>query len=313
MDKFNDLSIKTLRLFVAVLNHGSFSEVARQEGISPSSISRQIQQMEAALGQQLFYRHTRAVNATEAGRLLGFHARKVLAQLAEAGLALQEQANQPSGQIRINAPLAFGQLHIAPHLAELCQLYPQLSIDLQQTDSFVDPLLAAEDLLFRIGVLNDSGMQGRILAAQNYRLAASPTYLAKAGVPLTPEQLQQHQCLIFKGDHGPQRWFFRYPGQDWTAHALRGPLQGNNAKTLTQAALDGMGLVMFPTWLIAQALRDGSLVTVLPDYAVSNSLEQQQIAALYPGGRHLSLKVRAVIDFFVAKYGSPAYWDVGGF
>ena len=302
MDKFNDLNIKSLRLFVAILNHGSFSEVARQEGISPSSISRQIQQMEAALGQQLFYRHTRAVSATEAGRLLGFHARKVLAQLSEAGLALQEQAMEPSGQI--------GQLHIAPHLAELCQRYPRLSIDLQQTDSFVDPLLAAQDLLFRIGVLNDSGMQGRILAAQNYRLAASPAYLARAGVPTSPAQLQQHQCLIFKGDHGPQRWFFRQPGQDWIAHALHGPLVGNNAKTLCQAALDGMGLVMFPSWLIGQALRDKSLQLVLPDYAVSNSLEQQQIAALYPGGRHLSLKVRAVIDFFVAKFGAPAYWDV---
>lgn len=116
MQGLNELSFKALRLFVAVLDYGSFSEVARREGLAPSSISRQIQLMEQALGQQLLYRHTRAVSPTEAGRLLGRHARLMLEQLEAAGQALQEQESEPSGLVRINAPMVFGQRHLSPWL-----------------------------------------------------------------------------------------------------------------------------------------------------------------------------------------------------
>jgi len=164
MQGLNELSFKALRLFVAVLDFGSFSEVARREGLAPSSISRQIQLMEQALGQQLLYRHTRAVSPTEAGRLLGRHARLMLEQLEAAGQALQEQESEPSGLVRINAPMVFGQRHLSPWLGELCRRYPKLQLDIQQTDTYVDPLQDGTDLLFRIGVLNDSSMQARIFA-----------------------------------------------------------------------------------------------------------------------------------------------------
>ena len=114
MQGLNELSFKALRLFVAVLDHGSFSEVARRESLAPSSISRQIQLMEQAVGQQLLYRHTRAVSPTEAGRLLGRHARLLLEQLETANQALQEQDSEPSGLVRINAPMVFGQRHLSP-------------------------------------------------------------------------------------------------------------------------------------------------------------------------------------------------------
>ncbi|MDN6090024.1 MAG: LysR family transcriptional regulator, partial [Enterobacterales bacterium] len=158
MQAFNELNIKALRLFVAVLDHGSFSAVARREGVAPSSISRQMQLMEQALNQQLLYRHTRAVTATESGRLLATYARRVLEQLEEAEQALQEKKLEPAGLVRINAPVVFGRLHIAPYIPELCRKYPKLCVELVQTDNFVDPMQDASDLLFRIGILSDSNL-----------------------------------------------------------------------------------------------------------------------------------------------------------
>jgi DNA-binding transcriptional LysR family regulator len=309
MEGFNQINFKSLRLFVAVLDLGSFSEVARREALSPSSVSRVIQQMEHALQTQLLYRNTRAVSPTESGKLLGHHARQVLEQIAQAERGLQEQDLEPSGLVKINAPIVFGQRHIAPWLHELCARYPKLQIELMQTDDFIDPLHDATDLLIRIGVMADSTLQARTLAVQRYRLAASPDYLARAGTPTSPEDLLQHSCLVFKGYVGSQRWFFRPSSSsaptsaEWQAYSLRGVLTSNNAETLTQAAIDGMGLVVFPTWLIGEALHDGRLVSVLEEYHVSTQLEIPTISALYPQGKRLPLKVRAVIDFLVEKYG----------
>ncbi|MFD3226646.1 LysR family transcriptional regulator [Rahnella aceris] len=309
MKGFNQINIQALRLYVAVLDQGSFSEVARREAMSPSTVSRVISQLEQALQTQLLYRNTRAVSPTESGKLLAGHARQVLTQLDLATLDLQEQDSEPGGLVRINAPVVFGQRHLAPWLHELSTRYPRLNIELMQTDDFIDPLQDSVDLLIRIGVMADSTLQARTLSHQNFRLAASPAYLARAGKPETPEDLASHSCLVFKGFAGPQRWYFRQPEQEWHSMTLRGLLTSNNAETLTQAGIDGMGLVVFPTWLIGDALRDGRLVSVLENYQVSTSPEPQTISALYPNSRRPSIKVRAVIDFLLEKFGSPAYWE----
>jgi DNA-binding transcriptional LysR family regulator len=309
MKGFNQINIQALRLYVAVLDQGNFSEVARREAMSPSTVSRVISQLEQALQTQLLYRNTRAVSPTESGKLLADHARQVLAQLELAALDLQEQDSEPGGLIRINAPVVFGQRHLAPWLHELNARYPRLNIELMQTDDFIDPLQDSVDLLIRIGVMTDSTLQARTLGYQNFRLAASPAYLVREGTPKTPEDLASHSCLVFKGFAGSQRWYFRQPEQEWRSLSLRGSLTSNNAETLTQAGIDGMGLVVFPAWLIGDALRDGRLLRVLEDYQVSTSPEPQTISALYPNSRRPSIKVRAVIDFLVEKYGSPAYWE----
>lgn len=309
MHGLNELGFKTLRLFVSVLDHGSFSEVARREGVAPSSISRQIQLMEQALSQQLLYRHTRAVTPTEAGRVLGEHARLVLVQLEEAEQALLDQQSEPSGLVRINAPVVFGQRHLTPWLGQLWARYPKLQLDIQQTDSYVAPLQEGADLLFRIGPLRDSSLQARVLAPQRFQVAASPAYLERHGTPEHPDELARHQCLVYKGVSGLQRWFFRKGTQPWVPYSVKGPLTGNHAETLTQAAEQGAGLVMFPSWLIGESVRNGTLVPVLGSYQVSNSLEPQQIAVLWPGSRRLSVKVRTVIDYFVECFGEVPYWD----
>ncbi|WLS77647.1 LysR substrate-binding domain-containing protein [Erwinia pyri] len=302
------INIRSLQLFISVFNAQSFSQVARREGVSASLVSRTVHQLEEALGQQLFYRTTRAVIPTEAGRLFVDYARNMTEQLSEARKELQDRALEPAGLVRLNAPVFFGQRHIAPWLAGFARRYPRLQIELILTDDYIDPHREATDVIFRIGTLTDSSFHARIFGTQRYHAAASPAYLQRHGTPLTPQELTGHDCLVYRGFAGPNRWLFRQNSAPWAHYQVKALLTSNNAETLLTAALGGMGIVLFPDWLIGDRLQTGELVKVLPEFETANKTEGQQIAAIYPNSRRPPLNVRAVIDYFVEVYGSPLYW-----
>ncbi len=310
MNDVNAVSIKTLLLFISVFNAQSFSEVARREGVSASMVSRTIQQLEDALGQQLFYRNTRAVVPTEAGRLFVNYARTITDQVSEARKALQDRTLEPGGLIRINAPVFFGQRHIAPWLAGLTERYPLLQIELTQTDDFIDPHRDATDLIFRIGALTDSSFHARVFGTQVYHLAASPGYVSQHGRLQSPADLNQHKCLVYKGSSGPNRWLFKQQHENWTHYPVAPLLASNNAETLLISALKGMGIVLFPDWLLGDCLKKGELIKLLPQHDAAIDTEPQHIAAIYPNVRHPPLNVRATIDYFAEVYGSPLYWQL---
>jgi DNA-binding transcriptional LysR family regulator len=303
------INFRTLIFFIGVFDEQSFSVVARREGVSASMISRVILQLEDTLGQQLFYRNTRAVIPTEAGRLFIDYARTMTDQLSEARKEMLDRSLEPAGLIRINAPVFFGQRHIAPWLTELSDRYPRLQIELTQTDDYIDPLKDASDVIFRIGTLTDSTFHARIFGIQRYHLVASPSYIEKYGKPELPAELHQHKCLVYKGSSGPNRWLFRKPGESWTHYPVTGLLTSNNAESLLTSALGGMGMVLFPDWLIGDSLKKGQLVRVMDGFEAAIKTEPQHVAAIYPNARHPPLNVRAVIDYFVEVYGSPLYWQ----
>ncbi|MGB8600581.1 MAG: LysR family transcriptional regulator [Rhizomicrobium sp.] len=302
------LNTRAMQLYIAVVDAGNFSEVARGENISPSSVSRIIQQLENDLGSQLLYRNTRAIIPTEAGRLYAERFRQILGDLNETAQLLQDRKKEPGGLVRINAPVAFGQRHISPWLAELTTKHPRLQIELVLTDTFIDPLTDAADLLFRISPLQDSGFHVRVVDRPVYHLAASTAYLDRYGYPEKPSDLREHHCLVYKGVMGAQRSYFSRTGHDPETHALNGPLISNSAETLITTALGGAGVIMMPDWLIGEHLLDGKLVRLLPDYQVSTTQDELVIAMLYPHTRFLPLSIRTVIDFFVGKFGTPTYW-----
>lgn len=309
MHDMGSISLRTLTIFIAVYDAQNFSVVARREGISASQVSRVIQQLEDAIGQQLFYRNTRAIMPTESGSLFIEYARKMRGNMEDARRELTERTREPSGLVRINAPVFFGQRHVAPWLAGLSERYPRLFIELTQTDDYIDPHKNAADVIFRIGTLTDSSLHARILGTQYYHAAATPGYLQKHGTPRTPADLNQHHCLVYSGSSGPNRWLFRRPGEEWT-HSLIAPrLASNNAETLLIAALGGMGIVLFPDWLIGDRLQSGELQRLFPDHDAAIKTEPQHIAAIYPHSRHPPLNVRAVIDYYVTAFGSPLYWQ----
>ncbi|NDJ57518.1 LysR family transcriptional regulator [Enterobacteriaceae bacterium 4M9] len=303
------ITIRSLLIFIAVYETQNFSVVARREGISASQVSRVIQQLEDALGQQLFYRNTRAVIPTESGHLFIGYARSMTTSLEQARRQLNERALEPSGLVRINAPVFFGQRHVAPGLPGLTARYPHLSIELTLTDDYIDPHRDAADVIFRIGTLTDSSFHARVFGQQFYHLAASPSYLKKYGPPRGPDDLSRHHCLVYRGSSGPNRWLLRRPQEEWVHYPVTPLMASNNAETLLVAALGGMGIVLFPDWLVSERLHNGDLVALLPQLEKAISTEPQHIAAIYPNSRHAPLNVRAVIDHYIEAFGKPLYWQ----
>ncbi|CAI0809674.1 LysR substrate-binding domain-containing protein [Serratia ficaria] len=309
MHDSSTINFRALSFFISVFEAQSFSVVARREGVSASMISRVILQLEDALGQQLFYRNTRAVIPTEAGRLFVEYARAMTEQLSEARKELLDRSLEPAGTVRINAPVFFGQRHIAPWLPALSRRYPRLAIELTQTDDYIDPHREASDVIFRIGALTDSSFHARVFGTQRYHLAASPAYLQRHGEPAAPADLHHHRSLVYRGSSGPNRWLFREPDGAWIHSPISALLISNNAESLLTAALGGMGMVLFPDWLIGDSIKKGELVRLMPHYQAAINTEPLQIAAIYPHARHPPLNVRAVIDYFVEVYGAPLYWQ----
>ncbi|MFK3863972.1 LysR family transcriptional regulator [Pseudoalteromonas rhizosphaerae] len=307
MNDFSLINIRALKFFIAVYKCKSFSVVARHENVSPSMVSRVILQLEDALGQQLFYRNTRAIMPTEAGRIFHDYARSMTEQLNEVRNELQDRATQPKGLIRINAPVFFGQKHIAPWLGEFLNRYPKIQVELTQTDDFIDPHIDATDVIFRIGSLADSSLHAKTLGLQTYHLAASPAYLKKYGTPKVPADLSQHQGLIYRGSSGQNRWLFKI-NSSWQQQSVIPTLVSNNAETLFIGALNDMGIVLFPDWLIGESLKTGTLVSLLSEFAPTIKTGPQNITAIYPNTRQPPLNVRVCIDYFSEVYGNPPYW-----
>lgn len=308
-----DVSLLEIKLFLMTTQFGSFSEVARREDMTPSSVSRKMAQLEEKVGTKLLHRHTRSISLTDEGAAFNKQCTEIIHQYETLVARIEQRADTPRGKVKISVPVAFGRLHIAPYLTELLERYPLLKIEIHQTDAFVDPAAESIDLMIRIGVPQDSSLKMKSFTKQRYVMAASPSYLRSCGTPKAPDALAQHNCLVFKGTNGLQRWFI---GKDkLVPYVVSGSLYSNNAETLVASAVAGGGIVVFPTWLIGEELKSGKLVPLLEDYQISTSLEQQSISALYLETSKLAAKVRVVIDFLAEKFTNKkgsnlCYWDL---
>lgn len=304
------MDLNALRVFERVAATGSFTAAARHFQRAVSSISRQIRGLEEAVGQPLLYRHTHAVTLTEAGLRYYEEVRDILERLDVATEALAHPDAEPSGTLRINAPVAFGQRQIVPLLHRFQLRYPSLKAELQLNDRVVDPVRERHDVTFRVGELSDSSLVARRLAPMNYVIAASPSYLQAHGEPVSPESLTHHNCLLYQGEMGRQRWFFQTPNQaSATPFEVTGNLYSNDALSLVQAALLGQGLVMFPTWLIADELTSGALVALLDSWRCEVMPGRRDIHVLTTERRLRSHKVRAFLDYLFESLGPLPPWD----
>ncbi len=306
----NSPSLLALRLFVRVALSGSFAETARFYSLPASSVSRHIANLEKHLGQRLLFRHTRAVRLTDAGERYYTDVRQILESLELANEHVSSSGGGPRGLLRINAPVAFGRRHIAPLLAELQSQHPALEVELTLSDAFIDPVKEGADVVIRVGALGDSSLVARQLAPQRFVTCAAPAYLERHGVPSHPEQLVEHNCLVYKGTRGIQPWYFRPPGcANFQRFDVNGNLYGNNAESLVEAALQGQGIVLFPTWLLYQALRERTLVPVLDHFEASGEVTLEGIHVIYPENRLRSSKVAVFLQHLFRETGERPYWD----
>ncbi|MBC8649295.1 LysR family transcriptional regulator [Pseudomonas sp. MTM4] len=304
------MDLNALLVFERVAATGSFTAAAHHFHRAVSSISRQIRGLEESVGQPLLYRHTRAVTLTEAGRRYYEEVRDILERLDMATEALSQPQAEPSGVLRINAPAAFGQHQIVPLLYDFQRRYPGIKAELFLNDRVVDPVREGHDVTFRVGNLSDSSLVARRLAPMNYVVAASPGYLARRGTPETPEALLEHDCLIYQGELGRQRWYFQRGGMvAEAAYELEGSLASNDAGSLLRAALLGQGIIMFPTWLVAEDLAKGALVELLQPWRCEVMPGRRELYVLTRERQLSTLKVQVFIDYLSETVTPIPPWD----
>jgi DNA-binding transcriptional LysR family regulator len=289
--------------FTRVVESESYTKAARRLGISKSMVSRRVARLEARLGTGLLVRSTRGLTPTEAGRVFAERTGRALAELNEAQTALTEGEHDPSGSLRIAAPLSFGILHLGPALAEFAQQYPRISISISCSDRFVDLVEDGFDAAIRIGVLKDSSLIGRRLSPIRALIAASPDYLARHGRPATPRDLLQHRCLTYSGLGSDEQWRFRTGGR-WRAIKPSGPLHADNGEVLRDAAVAGLGITALPSFILSPALESGALEPILTDFA----LPERGLYVLRHAGPP-PLRLRLLTDFLAARFGPEPYWD----
>ncbi|MGQ7244640.1 LysR substrate-binding domain-containing protein [Salinicola sp. V024] len=300
------MDLNALRVFERVAATGSFTAAAHHFHRAVSSVSRQIRGLEEAVGQPLLYRHTRAVTLTEAGERYYEEVREILERLDLATEALTYPYPEPSGVLRINAPVAFGQRQIVPLLHAFQRQHSGITAELQLSDHVVDPVREGHD----VGDLADSSLVARRLAPMNYVVAAAPSYLTANGEPRTPEALSDHNCLLYQGEMGRQRWYFQAPDQSGSIpFEVAGNLYSNDAESLLRAALLGQGLVLFPTWLIGDALSRGDLVPLLEAWRGEVMPGRRDIHVLTTERRLRTRKVRAFLDYLRESLEPQPAWD----
>jgi DNA-binding transcriptional LysR family regulator len=300
------IRLDAMEIFAEVVEAEGFSAAARNLGVSKSAVSKQVARLEDGLGVRLLNRTTRRLSLTEAGSTFYEACRRVLDEAEAAERAVSNLSAAPRGLLKLNAPMSFGFLHLARAIPEFHARFPQITIDMAMNDRFVDLVEEGYDLALRIGELRDSSLVARRVAPCRAVLCASPDYLARRGRPERPQDLRDHDCLLYTHAAQAREWQLLGPG-GLQKVKVDGPLLANNGDALCSAALGGLGIARLPTFIVGRHLRDGSLEALLPGFP----LPEQGIHAVYPHSRNLSVKVRVFIDFLADYFGPEPYWDEG--
>ncbi len=287
-----------MQLFVRVVEEGSFSAAARYLGVTPSAVSRQISQLEKELGGRLFQRTTRRQNLTEAGETYFQHAHRIVEDIEAARLAVTRLTDTPSGTLQITVEADFALAFIEPILPEFLSRYPEVNVRLHLSAGMLDLVHGGIDIAIRVGHLEDSSFVARKIAMSRSIVCASPAYLARQGTPLHPSELSSHSCLSFRTKPGKNQWTFESP-EGVIGIPISGRLNVNGLVFLRSAAVDGLGIIMIPTWMMHVELKQGHLVPVLEDFPVTPP--STPINAVFAHNRHLAPKVRAFVDFLAAR------------
>ena len=281
-------SFSGLESFVRAADLLSFAEAGRALGISASAVGKNVARLEQQLGLRLFHRTTRQVRLTQEGSLFHERCRRILDELHDARAAMQAAAQAPRGRLRVSLP-TIGYRFLLPVLPEFQARYPEVELDLDFNDHLVDVVEAGLDVVIRSGELADSRLVARRLGSFRFILAASPAYLSKRGVPLTPPDLAGHSSLRYRFLNSGKLEEWMLPGLP----AMPIALVCNNMEAMLGAAVSGLGLAYMPDFLARDALARGELQQVLAEQLTHSG----QFSALWPSSRQLSPKVRAFVDF----------------
>ncbi|MFT4172060.1 MAG: LysR family transcriptional regulator [Rhodocyclaceae bacterium] len=299
MDKYQEM-----RVFAAVVDAGSFVAAADVCGVSKAAVSRHVGELEARLGVRLLHRTTRRLSLTAEGEVFHARCKSVLAEIEEAESEVTARSGSAVGLVKINAPVTFGMRHLAALWGEFKRRHPQVVLDVTLTDRVVDLVEEGYDLAVRIAQLPNSTLVSRPLARTRMVLCASPAYLAQAGTPSHPDELSQHAVLAYSYWSDGDEWRFSGPEGE-VAVRTRPWIRTNNGDTCRMAALQHQGIILQPSFLVGEDLRAGALVELMPTYRALAF----GIFAVYPTRKHVSPKVRLLIDFLAEHFRTPRWPD----
>lgn len=301
MDRFENMNA-----FVRVVEAGGISAAADRMDVAKSVVSRRLKELEEHLGVELFHRTTRQMNLTDSGRAFYQQSVRILADILEAEHATSQFHGALKGNLKVAVPLSFGLMHLGPAITAFLQTHPDIEFDLDFNDRQVDLLAEGFDLAIRIASLPDSSLIARRLAPIQAVMCASPAYLQHMGTPQAPEELIQHRCLVYNLISNSDNWNV----YDATGQLLKTRiipyLKASNGEFLRDAAVDGLGIVLLPAFIVYREIERGALMPVLTGYHYT----QLAAYAIYPQTRHLSQRVRAFVDFLSQRFEGMPYWDL---
>ncbi|MEY4768034.1 MAG: hypothetical protein RL637_673 [Pseudomonadota bacterium] len=288
MDKLTSMTV-----FVRVAKNESFTLAAKDLSISRAMVTKHIMELESQLGTRLFNRTTRRLSLTEVGVLYLERCQQVLQDVQEMEAAITHLQSEPRGVLKISAPPVIGVTHIAPALAEFLKIYPELTVDLTLKSSSSDLIDEGLDLAICLGKLEDTSLIARKLGSSPVVVCGAPSYFAQYGIPKSPEELEHHSCLVNLAVSPQSVWHFTSATGEHKVIKVSGKMRANVADPIRTAAVNGLGLIMSPKYIVGKHIAKGSLQVVLENYT-NPSLD---INAVYPHRKYLSAKVSVFLDF----------------
>jgi DNA-binding transcriptional LysR family regulator len=293
-------NVEQLVAFVAVVEHSSFSKAAQHLAVSKSVVSRRVAMLEEQLGVRLLSRSTHFVTLTELGHTIHERARRILGELDDIAGFLKSAVSEVSGTVRVTSPTTFGMMYLKRAVRELMLRYPRLEIVLDLCDRPGDPFTDGADFAIRIGNLRDSTLVTRYFKPVRQVAVCSPEYAQRRSLPQHPGELVNHDSIVYTDPYCPAQWRFQIDGQ-WEVAKPFGRLRTNNPAAALEAVQAGLGIGVVPMFVASSALDRGALLPVLSSFP----LEELKLQAVFPPNPKLPAKVRAVVDFLVARWRKP--------
>lgn len=287
-----------IETFTAVVENGSFTAAAEALGISKPVVSKQVSHLERHLGVQLLQRTTRRLHLTHAGEVFASYSHRIMSDVREAEQSVLPLQSEPQGRLRVLAPESLAISLLPEVLLRFQQQFPKIELDIHVSGRLVDLVEEGIDVAVRVGKQEDSSLIEQLLMPCGLHVCASPEYLKKNGKPAHPSELETHNCLIYSQRPNPDTWLFRDEEEKDIRIKVNGNLRSSMGKILMNAAENGKGIFIGPTFMIASALKEGKLESVLDQYTPMTT----GLYVVYPKSKLVSAKVRAFVDFVYASW-----------
>ena len=300
--------VQGISLFIRVVETGSFSKAAEDLGITQPTATKFVASMEKRLGVLLLHRSTRGVTTTEIGKLYYEKCKLIAREIEEADDLASLLQSKVRGRLTISSSVAFGRRVLMPTILEFMSHHPELEVNLNMDDRYINLIEQGVDLAIRMRRLPDSSLGSRMLGMNPWVLVATPDYLKKNPAPKNPSDIRKHQALIYTTVQGDHRWNFTNPNGKTEVVEVAGPFTSNNLSSILSAARTGMGLAVLPWYVAHQSVKDKVLKPIMEDW----SLPTQEIHAVFSSPKHVPTKVSQCIDWLQTRFKGEWWKGVSG-